>query len=156
MVAEYDPMNEPDIRADAEQWTPPLDFTGVLQHQVGVSNVMMSARLLWPPFVEERGCVLLPWVDADVGLDQWWEPLGGDVAQIESMVNHLHLWDLFPDGAHETLVVLGETLVQTWSAALEVQFPARRFEVWLRNDEYDYGPTVYVRSADRPVSPSGS
>jgi hypothetical protein len=106
--------------------------------------------LFWPTFVEFRGCVLLQHRYEPVNFERWWEATGGDARQVESVLNHTHIWDLFEGNevADEAEALFAETLAKTWRAALREQFPKREMTVYVTNSEDDYGPTLHVVSHD--------
>ena len=72
--------------------------------------------------------------------------------EIEYMVNHLHVTDLFindPDVDNIQLEVyqfLADTVADLWQKRLEETFPDRRFEVGIA--ERDSDPEVYVVEID--------
>jgi hypothetical protein len=102
-------------------------------------------HLLWPCFVEARGCVLRQDAYSLQNLERWWNELDGDVACIESVVNHLHLWDVFPNydaSAAGVVSELADLLVHTWSAALATEFSDRGIVVE-RDDHYGPGITFH-------------
>jgi hypothetical protein len=107
------------------------------------------ARLLHPELIEVRGCVLLPWAYEAANFESWWGRLDGDRARIEGVLNHLHLWDVFDaDLGDAELHELAGIIAEAWRSAAQAKFPGRGFEVSVSRDGEDYGPTVYMRSAD--------
>jgi hypothetical protein len=138
------------VRSWREGFTPPMDFLATVSHLVGFDYLMVAMQLIWPMFHEERGCVVLPSSYDSTSLENWWNHLEGDRAQVEQVLNHLHLWDLFStDEVTESgFRHLGRTLALTWAAALAHQFPAREFNVVFSEDPDDYGPTVYIDTMD--------
>ena len=66
--------------------------------------------------------------------------------EIERIVNHLHLWDLFtPNGPVEekALELLAQRVAEAWQAHAERQFPGRTVTVTVSDD---YGPTIVMFS----------
>lgn len=159
-MTEYDPLSAGEVLRWRSSFEPPLGVYEVLGQFVGLDRVNAALCLLWPTFREVRGCVLLPWVFDAASFDEWWASTRGDVRRIEAALNHLHLWDVFPDAdsSPDALRYAGERLAASWSAALASQFPERDFLVRFTDDEEDYGPTVSVSSpagTGDPRNPQG-
>ena len=79
----------------------------------------------------------------------------GDTQEIERVVNHLHIWDLFtPAGPIEekALELLAQRVAQAWQVHAERQFPDRRVTVTVTDD---YGPTIVMFSAQPSNSADG-
>ncbi len=124
----------PDAPADD-----PRVFIGIEGSAAMLAAVM---RLLAPPFVEHRGAVLLGFSFDPATVDDWFDRLG-DVAAVEGIVNHVHLWDLLPphtlsEGEAERLAA---PLAWFWGAALRAAHPDREFVVEVTQDG-GYGPEV--------------
>lgn len=116
---------------------------------VGAERLLLAADLFFPQFVEYRGCVLVPWNAEPSNVDRWLSECDGDVRAVESVLNHLHLWDLFPaDVPDDRVARFGAALASCWGAALASQFPRRAFVTGFADDEDDYGPTVSFASED--------
>lgn len=123
-----------------------FDFIG---QTVSVARAVAVGNLIWPRFEEVRGCVLLANRHAEASVDQWWDQLDGDRSRIESVLNHLHLWDVFPSDDdiddREAFRDLARVMQAAWRSALASEYPDRTFEVTctgLAADDPEYGPTV--------------
>jgi len=96
-----------------------------------------------------NGCVLLSERYDPSSFQEWWTELDGDISRIESVVNHIHLWD-FPgldaaDIPDDVIRDFARVLAASWRCALRDQFPERNFEVQTVLDELEeYGPTIYI------------
>ena len=104
----------------------------------------MLSVLAVPEFIEIRGCVLRRGSFTSETLDGFWNATNGNFAAIESVINHVHLWDeVATDTGSEPseteLVNAAEVIASAWRAALAAAFPGRRFKVLVTDD---YGPTV--------------
>lgn len=100
------------------------------------------ARQFAPRWVEHNGCVINEAAFEAESFAQWWDSCRGNAQAVETVLNHVHLWDLLPNTGKDDygpLWELGEILVLTWTASLRRAFPGRWFEVSLTDD---YGPTV--------------
>ncbi|MBO3095876.1 hypothetical protein [Cellulomonas dongxiuzhuiae] len=108
-------------------------------------------KLLDPPLVEHRGAVFLGFAFDAAVVDEWFLRLAGDVAGVERIVNHLHVWEILPTNAFdedEAKRLVGP-IAQFWRSALQARFPDRRFVVETECDA-DYGPEVtFYTSAPR-------
>ena len=120
-------------------------------------------ELFWPPFVEYeemafRGSAEDPVDDeASKNLASWANTFNGSGSEVERMVNHEHLVDLFeqrhgeaePDP--EKLIYLGKVVRDMWAAKLKLDFPNRNFNVDLYvSEQSDIGEwliTFYQQSA---------
>lgn len=76
-------------------------------------------------------------------------------AIIELVINHVHLYGLFPGGEElapealeAALAELAEIVVSCWSCALATQFRDREFHVELRRGEQEYRPTIYFSTTE--------
>ncbi len=102
---------------------------------------MQVARVLWPEFVEERGCVFLGWHSGSN------PPPESDTASgWESFVNHTHILDEFANDSEKFVgdeVVyreddpdfvlaceLGRLIAWLWALKLKIDFPDQRFRVY--------------------------
>ena len=104
--------------------------------------------MLFPSFREvEEG---LYWNERfdEKAFEQWKDRLGNNTMDLEKVVNHLHIYDLFdgsPDDiSEEVFVQAGQILRKSWQLWLDSQFPDRKILVELSVDEGEYGPTLYV------------
>jgi hypothetical protein len=115
-----------------------------------IEQALAYAQLFWPEFVEHEDCVFLK-CDL-VGYSAWITRLPTK-ADVEAMINHRHILDLFDavnsSAPHEWLISLGLTLKECWKAKLNSQFPTRNFEIvfdqTLRPDPVDYQITFYQK-----------
>jgi hypothetical protein len=81
-----------------------------------------------PEFTEVDDCVLLGPAVPDTYTD-WKARHGNDPSAIEAVLNHRHLFDLFPvapEPSREVVLQLGMALKEMWTAKLHRDFPARR------------------------------
>ncbi|QGQ20592.1 hypothetical protein GC089_17110 [Cellulomonas sp. JZ18] len=134
----------------------PRPFIGVHGSAGTIAAVM---ALLAPPFVEHRGAVLRGFRTDLAVVDDWFDRLG-DVAAVEKVVNHVHVWDLLPSRGFDAreAELLVEPMAWFWHAALDRAFPGRRFVVDAVRDG-DYGPELTFFTAGpavRPVSPAAA
>lgn len=147
-----DPMNLPEAKEWRDRFggTPGLfDF---ISQRVSLTVALAVGKVLWTGYVEVRSCVLIQERFDDESFEQWWDHFGGNVRAIEQVINHVHLWDLFPaDAGNVELEVamrkMAELIAAGWRCSLATEFPDRRFDVITSDGSEDYGPTVTFRSA---------
>lgn len=121
-----------------------LDFEG------GLRFVLAAAWLFCPETVEYRGCVFLKDRFVRTTVDDWFSKLGDDRRRIESVVNHVELWDTFintpltdDDRFGEELPQLALALGECWQGVLSRRYPGRGITVHVSDEEDgSYGPTV--------------
>jgi hypothetical protein len=139
-----------------------IDPVAIALHEGGLRLAAGFGHLFWPDFIEVRGCIVRKGAYDPNAFDEWWERLKGSASEVEKVVNHLDMVDLFymagdAEGTSEKLtedvvtalqMELAQILARTWSAALKDSFPSRTFKVDLfLGDEVD-GPilTFYSQS----------
>ena len=106
--------------------------------------------LCWPGFIEHRGGIFLSFLFDGPAIDKWFDHMNGDIQAVESVVNHVHLWDVLPpksEAEHQVLAELAGTVAAMWRAALREAFADRVFVVVVADETIDYGPTVSFHSA---------
>lgn len=107
-------------------------------------TVLTVGRFLLPNFVEYEGGVFLEHKFSEKSFREWMRELN-DMAQVENLLNHQHIYDLFigaEDVSEESFYSAAVMLSQTLSLALGRCFPEREFQVTLSNSDLDYGPVV--------------
>ncbi|MGH8603178.1 MAG: hypothetical protein ACREXR_10515 [Gammaproteobacteria bacterium] len=149
-IERSDPTKLPAIRQWGFRYGGKTGVWDYLARQGGASLAVACSYLFWPSFVEVNGCVLLEERYEPENFREWWERLSGNIPEVESVINHVHLWDVFypdedelPDG---TLEELARVMAKCWECALSEAYPSRAFEVRLSVEDEDYGPTVSFSS----------
>lgn len=120
---------------------------GQLGSNYDIEQASLFANLFCPAFVGVQGCVLLEAKFETSAFHRWWQELHGDIAAIERMVNHTHLYDLFPRADDEELALLryehvAQSLIGCWEGALRRAFPDRSFAFSYATEPDEYGPTI--------------
>ncbi|MFI5871688.1 hypothetical protein ACIBAH_04460 [Streptomyces sp. NPDC051445] len=116
-----------------------------MSSNVSVAEAAALADLYWPKFVEYRDGVFLGFKFDRNAVDDWFDHLQDDVRAVESVVNHVHLWDYFVitlESEYAALPALAESISVIWRAAAQAAFPDREFEVGVSDGSGDYGPTL--------------
>jgi hypothetical protein len=103
-----------------------------------VTAALIYARLFWPDFRSEYGCIFLRPVDRAV-YEKWMTTLKQDARMVERTLNHTHLSDLFANSESpvtvDRLLSLGRVLEEAWTYKLKLDFPERSFLVILEGKE---------------------
>lgn len=125
---------------------PPIEnaWLARINFEIHPDQAIALCRLLLPSFIEHEGCVFIEYQFKQKAYESWKENLT-DRSQIESMINHVHVYDLFTSDAEITecsFEAFARVLANTWDIALKSSFEDRKFEVVVQNAEQDYGPTV--------------
>ena len=103
-------------------------------------------------FIEKEGLILRKSAVRD---DQKWRALlcsaraeNWSASNIEYVVNHIHIADLFPNDPDadqiddKVFFFLANTIADMWRGRLEALFPEKQFVVGVSSDEFD--PEVYA------------
>lgn len=103
--------------------------------------------LFWPDFVEIEDCVFLAENFKKHSFDEWRTKLEGDRVKLESLINHVHVYDLFPNSSSGLVDLtayeqVGRTLLKCWSCALSERFPDKQFKFVFSTEPDEYGPTL--------------
>jgi hypothetical protein len=113
---------------------------------ISVMAGLTVARLLWPDFVKENGCVFLA---RHSGSNP--PPASDTATGWESFMNHTHIFDEFAndasrfvseevayDEAHPdfgSACELGQKIAKLWALKLKLDFPSDRFRVYYTQDD---------------------
>ena len=127
-----------------------FDLRLFIRVNVTVPEILALTELLWPEFVEHRGCVFLKFVFDEAGVNRWFENLEGNNSAIEAVVNHVHLWDFFSATTEEEragLSHLADVVQAMWQTLIGQRFPGREFAVSVSDETNDYVPTLTLCSA---------
>lgn len=140
------PDSLPDVhKLKAEMGVTELSLSEYIQQRGNFQLAVAFSKLFDPDFVEVDDLVLLAERCDPDSLATWRETLKNNRQQIEAMVNHVHVYDLFADDTDlpdEVYAYLGATIAKFWRFALAERFPQRRFKVVCSDEPTDYGPTI--------------
>jgi len=99
------------------------------------------SMIFWPEFIEHEGCVIISNRFSQDNFDNWKSAeYVKNYRQIESVLNHTHILDLFSWEKQEEMVVeqvkfLGEKMKEMYQAKLKFEFPNKEFEVVFNGKE---------------------
>ena len=99
-----------------------------------IKFLIAYSLLLWPEFTEYDGCVILKNRFDIQNFENWKNTeYVKTYAQIESVLNHFHILDLFGTDEkrneinYEQIVFLGNKLCEIYSAKLKLEYPEKKF-----------------------------
>lgn len=131
--------SEPDnLIPELQQWNDDrgINMDGYLSCMGNYELAVVCANFFWPTFVEHDGCVFRGDPNVET-YDQWKTETKGDKTAIESVMNHVHILDMFPNveqaPTRQQIVYLGRKLQELWTAKLRTDFPSMNVVV----DFYD-------------------
>ena len=117
---------------DIENW---IAIEGNIKLAIGYTLIF------WPDFFEHDGCVFLK---SHFSLDSYnqWKKVDyiENYAQIEYVINHIHILDLFTDEKHSGISYvqvkyLGTVLRDIYETKLKALFPDKKFAVTFNGEE---------------------
>lgn len=128
-------------------------LTGVTAHPPPSLGVLAEvSRLLDIEMTEYRGCFIRKSAFSADNVDQWLQSTSSDVATVESIVNHVHLYDevddTYDDAQMADLDNVGRRVARIWRDLLSVRYPGQAFTVTFATEPDEYGPTISVHQAD--------
>jgi hypothetical protein len=90
------------------------------------------SNLFWPEFFVYDDCIFREDISKKNYLE-WRNSTNGNKTAIESVLNHLHIIDLFPNVdttvTIDQIVFIGKKLKDMWQAKLNLDFPDRKITV---------------------------
>ncbi len=103
------------------------------------------AQLFWPDFVDDGGCTVLALNYSPESMNKWRKSVGHNRQKIEAALNHVHLYDYVGESNGTDLPKLeaaAEWLADCWRQRISSLYPGKKFEVVVRTEPDEYGPTV--------------
>lgn len=131
----------------SESFVPPASPIHYLSQRLSVTDAVLLLNLLAPPLIKIEGCILFKDRYSPANFKQWSEQLDGSPQAIESVINHVNLWDVFDptDTAEESaLEDIAKTLVAIWPDHAHRAFPGMTFKSEL-TDSYGPGATLFQK-----------
>ncbi len=123
-----------------------LDYFSYISDVCNPEDALIFCGLLFPAFIERAGGVFLDGRFDQENFAQWSERLNGNVYEVERLINHVHVYDVFSgcseDVADSVFEKLSEVIGFCWEVALKNKFPHKKFKVEVSNSDQDYGPVV--------------
>jgi len=123
-----------------------LDYFSYISEKCHPEDALIICGLLFPVFVEEEGGVFLDGRFEQENFRRWSKQLNGVISDIERLINHVHVYDIFAgcseDVPEEVFDKLSKIIGFCWDIALKSKFPDKKFKVEVSNSDQDYGPVV--------------
>lgn len=146
----FDLAKVSNIRRWMDHFDGEISLVSYASENVEIHQAVTISMMLWPTFCKIDGCFIWQRSNEEEKLvsnvGTWMEQRNGDRSAVESIVNHLHLWDVFDsqgeDGAEEAIEWMASIFEKSWTCALKDQYPDVSFEVTRTGAENDYGPTI--------------
>ena len=140
-------------KEENESWIPDFDTWSYLNLRADFDLAAAFAKMFWPDFIEIDGCVILQSNYSAEAFAEWMERYDGDGRAVESMLNHVHISDLFLNSPRDVtysealLEFLAHALMFGWKQALQDKYPDKHFIFTLR---HGYGPEISFHQAETP------
>ncbi|MGY8768543.1 MAG: hypothetical protein ACKVH8_08970 [Pirellulales bacterium] len=103
-----------------------IDMDGYLSCMGNYELAIVYAKFYWPNFVEHDGCIFRGALNIEI-YEQWKGETKGNKTAIESVMNHVHILDMFPNveqpPTRQQIVFIGRQLKEMWTAKLHSDFP---------------------------------
>ncbi len=120
----------------------PLSY---ISHKYDLQQVLLLSSLFSPDFVEYKASVFIKYQFSQDGVDDWERRLDGKMSEVQKVMNHLHISQLFvnddpnEDINFELLKMLCDIIAACWRGALLSAYPDRNFsvEAFYDNDDFD-------------------
>lgn len=142
----------------------PISITDWTAYEGSMSLAIAYSFLFWPEFIEHDGCVILKNRFDTNNFEDWKKTVYVKTyGQIESVLNHIHILDLFGTDekrneiGYEQIRFLGNRICAFYAAKLNIEFPGREFVFSFNGDEVleafdEYELTFYQKAnLQRPI-----
>ena len=118
-----------------------IDIGGYLACMGNFELAIAFANFFWPAFFEHDGCILrsdLRTAREFEIYEQWKVSTKNNKTAIESVMNHVHILDIFPNvetpPTREQILYVGRILNDMWTAKLHKDFPNRNVIIDFTDD----------------------
>jgi len=135
------------------QWEKPeqMGSWSYISFNIHPDNLLIVGELFFPKMVEVEDYVFFEEKFDEASFQNWKTSMPGDT-NLEKIINHIHIYDLFENCSDEieeaTFIEIANLLKTTWDNFFKIKFPTRKIVVELTNYETDYGPTIMVYQFD--------
>lgn len=122
------------------------DWLSYIGFNIHPEDMLLVLKLVFPEFIVVDKCVFLKHKFHLDNYKEWKNNFSNQHKEIEKMINHTHLYDIFDQCTdHIDDIVfeeIGKILCRSWSQSLKLSFPNKNFSIDYSNSEYTYGPTL--------------
>jgi len=140
---------------------PRLNLRDFIKYKSDFDLAFAFCKLFFPDFVQAEGCVILAEAYDPVTFQDWKHRLHGRTQDLETTLNHTHIYDLFSESEENEDVSLeicdeiAKHIAKSWTNALKEAFPDKKFTVTLSTEPDDYGPTITFCQSSSETCESG-
>jgi hypothetical protein len=117
-----------------------IDIEGWVSCMGNYEFAVAYGEFFWPRFVEHDGCIFRGEAHEKTYRD-WIDHTRGDKTGVESVMNHVHIMDIFPNvetpPSKEQIIFIGKKLKEMWEAKLTRDFPDRTITVSFSEEDSD-------------------
>ncbi|MFC3161414.1 hypothetical protein SAMN05443633_101491 [Chryseobacterium arachidis] len=139
-------MNDEKLIPDLQDWRKynGKDFSieDWIRAEGNVRFMIGYSFLLWPDFTEYDGCIILKAHFNESNFENWKNTESiKNYAQIESVLNHIHILDLVgtdekkDEVTYEQILFLGNRFCDIYSTKLQTEFPEKKFIINFNGNE---------------------
>lgn len=134
-----------------EEWKKEQDFPKqnsreYVNNELTPFDLLYVGDLLFPKVIEHSGCLFLEDHFTEDHFRTWHHELKGDLTAIESLINHVHVYDVFDKASLDTpewvFEEAAQLLFRSWKMFFEASYPAWNIVVEYWSSEVEYGPTL--------------
>ncbi len=128
-------------------WSDPESITldSYVSFNIHPEDALITYGVLFQEFIQIDECVFLKKHFDEANYKSWQDKLDNN-AQIEKVINHIHLYDVFAncqDNVEDDIFeALAEKVGYFWRLRLSNEFPDKNFIVEVSNTDQNYGPEV--------------
>lgn len=123
-----------------------VDALDYINYNMNPEHVyLMGKYIFFPEIVEFRGGYFLADRISEETYKTWLKTLNGNIPEVEKVLNHVHVYDLFgysEEIDEDVFLEIGQQMALSWKMHLKHRFPSRSFVVHFNDGSDDYGPTV--------------
>ncbi|MCU7612974.1 hypothetical protein N0B16_00835 [Chryseobacterium sp. GMJ5] len=120
----------------------PYDY---ISSNINPEDIYLIGKYIYFPDIiaHEKGFFLKEKISDEL-YNVWFNKLNGDIQEVEKVINHLHIYDLF---GHFNEVIdeaifleIASQIKLSWEFYLKYKFPVKEFVIDFNKN--DYGPTI--------------
>jgi hypothetical protein len=118
-----------------------------ISNNINPENVYLIGKYIYTPDIVkfEKGFFLTERISA-IGYDVWMGNLNKNIIEVEKIINHIHIYDLFAhfngDVDENIFLEIGKQMELSWKMYLKHKFPLEEFVINFDDGKNDYGPTI--------------
>lgn len=122
-----------------------ISIIDYINFNIDPNDLIIIGKLFFPDFVEVDGSVFLKEKYTRENYLMWLKDIE-DPVEIEKVINHVHIYDLFSNTEYDVEEFIFEEVAKilafSWRLCLDSFFKEKKFNVIYSNTDKDYGPTI--------------